>query len=171
MGSWIRAICTKSVGPLHEIDLAEALADCDFERWAVVQGLHEAVGSAAEEALRFEYPKQRGQECGLLYCVPGVDHYIRFDRWIGPQAREETEEMLERVKGEGPGAERVRAVLAAAVETIGFELKVSDVVGMGFNIALAAAMFIASAGYGLVQADHHGDTWFDPDSSDEILRY
>jgi hypothetical protein len=165
MGFWIRAVCTKSVGKLAEIGLEDILAECDFEAWAEVQGLDESVGTAAEEALRFEYPKHRTQEYGLLR-YRADDQFIRFDRWQGKAAREEADEMLEDLDEEAP--DEVRPVLESCVETIGFELKASDVAGMGFNIALAAAMVIAEQGEGLVQTDSDGGTWFDPGSGDEL---
>jgi hypothetical protein len=165
MGFWIRAVCTKSVGPLAAIDLAAALSNCDFETWAEVQGLSEPEGAAAEEALRFEYPKHRTQEYGLLR-YRADDHFIRFDRWTDDAARKEADEMLESLDEASP--DEVREVLADCVETIGFELKASDVAGMGFNIALAAAMVIAVEGEGLVQTDNDGDTWFDPETGDEL---
>jgi len=165
MSIWIRAVCTKSVGPLAAIDLAGALADCDFETWAAVQGLDEEEGTAAEAALRFEYPKHRTQEYGLLR-YRADDGFIRFDRWTGAAAREEADEMLASLDDSSPA--EIREVLAECVETVGFELKASDVVGMGFNIALAAAMVVAVEGEGLVQTDNDGDTWFDPLTGDEL---
>ncbi len=165
MGFWIRAVCTKSVGPLAAIDLAEALASCDFAIWAEVQGLGGAEGTAAEELLRFEYPKHRTQELGLLR-YRADDQFIRFDRFTGDAARKEADEMLERLDESSPDG--IRAALTNCIETVGFELKASDVSGMGFNIALAAAMVIAVAGEGLVQTDSNGDTWFDPETGDEL---
>lgn len=170
MGIWIRAICTKSIGPLKDIDLKAALADADFALWAEGADLDEEDGDAAERALRFEYPKHRSQEYGLLR-YRDDDHFIRFDRWTGEAAREEADELAEMVDAEGAAADRVREVLARAVETVGFELKSSDAQGMGWPIALAAAMFIAERGQGLVQGDTDGDTWWDPATGAVVVEY
>lgn len=75
------------------------------------------------------------------------------------QPRAEADELRANLDAAAP--DQIRDALAACVETIGFDLKASDVIGMGLNIALAAAMYLAVEGEGVVQCDD-GDCWFDP---------
>ena len=171
MSIWIRAICTKSIGPLREIDLRAALDDADIELWAEACDVDDADVEAACEKLRFEPVKHRTRDQILLH-YRADDHYIVVERWTGKQAREEADEMLEMAEdADGDGVDRVRDVMSRAVETVAFDLKQSDANGMGWPIALLAAMELAKLGGGLVQGDTDGDTWWDPQTGEVVAEY
>ena len=86
---------------------------------------------------------------------------IRAERWYGPAKEEEVEERLEDLEGrEGPAADRVRAMLAQARESIAFDLKLSHAQGMGWPLAVAGAAWLAEIGQGLIHAE--GTGWMSP---------
>lgn len=167
MGLWIRAVCTKSVGKLGALELREATEDSDFEMWAEMKGLDESAGTEAEEQLRFEVAKN---DVVLLRYLPTEERAISIERWTGAKAREELDELAEEIEDiDTPGADRVREVLAKAIESVAFECKQSDYDGMGWAIAWQTAMWIAARGEGLVQTDV--DQWWDPDDYEVIVDY
>ena len=169
MGIWIRAICTKPLGTLADIDLRGPLAAEDLEAFAAGADLDEEAGTAAREALRLVYSPERPDVGELHY---GEDREITFERWAGAEAREELDEMLENLEDEeGDGIDRVRDVLERAVETVAFELRVSHSKDMGWPLALCAAMELAKRGDGLVQGDTDGDTWWDPQTGEVVTEY
>lgn len=58
----------------------------------------------------------------------------------------------------------LEALLPHVRETIGLELEVSDLRGMGYPIAFHLAMWLAKRARGLVDVDH--GEWWDPESYD-----
>ena len=60
--------------------------------------------------------------------------------------------------------EPVREFLAGVVETIGFELKLSDAEGMGTPVAIAAAAKLVETFGGIVSADGYG--WMLPSGNE-----
>ena len=58
------------------------------------------------------------------------------------------------------GVDDVRDLLARVVESVGIEMKMSDVEGIGWAVAVAAAACWAEAGEGLIKAD--GEGWMEP---------
>ncbi len=102
-----------------------------------------------------------GEGVLLVHYRPTDDYFIRVDSWRGAEAREEIEELADEL-GEGLGFERVRTHLAEVEESVGFDLKQSDLDGMGWPIAFYAAMWLAEEGDGLVEWD---GAWFDPKTS------
>ena len=86
---------------------------------------------------------------------------IRAERWYGPATDEEVEDRLEDIEDQqGFAADRVRAMLAKAGESIAFELKVSHAQGMGWPLAIAGAAWLAEIGQGLIHAE--GSGWMAP---------
>jgi hypothetical protein len=168
MSIWIRALCRRPLGDRFAVQpLKAALDRVDFASMAEGQGLDDDVGDAAEKALRIE--RDDDPNLLLIYCRPGEKHFIRVESWHGSAAAEEIAELLESVEdAEGAGAQRVRAHLGSTVQSVAFELKASDLTGMGLPIAFYAAMWLAEQGDGLVEYE---DDWFDPSLSyvDAIL--
>jgi hypothetical protein len=96
-----------------------------------------------------------------IYYRADRDRFIHVERWSGDAAAEEVGEALGALENEaGPGAERVREVLGRTVETVAFELKLSDAQGMGWPLAIAAAAKLAEECGGVIFADDSG--WMVP---------
>jgi hypothetical protein len=167
MSIWIRAVCTKSLGGLTVEDLRRGTEAADFLMMAEGQGLEDEEGEAAEEALRFEGAPGELVEARMYYRPDNPDGlFIAVTRWRGEQARGEAQELLELMEDRADaGGKRIRDVLARTVETVAFCLKQSDSDGMGWPIAWHTAMWLASKGEGLVEAD--GD-WWDPEAWETV---
>jgi len=169
MSIWIRAICIRSIGSLADIELRDATRDADFMIWGESYDLDDAQTQAIEDALRFERGKAKTRDVTLMRYRPNEpDRFVRIERWTGKTAREELRKLEERIADiAAPAATRVRDVLTQAIETVGFELKVSDAQGMGWPISWQTAMWLARGG-GLVVTDDP-DEWWDPDSYEIVL--
>ena len=96
------------------------------------------------------------------------EHFIRVDRSSGMKAEREVREVLEEfLPPSGPGVGTVRDILSKCVETIGFELKLSDARGMGWPLAVGGAAHLAQAGNGIIYAH---DAWMLPSGKEvEII--
>jgi hypothetical protein len=165
---WIRAISTRSVGVLSKLDLRAATRDADFMTWGEDYDVDEDESMRIEDALRFEASED--PDVVLMHWRPdATDRFIRVERWVGAAAKEELDELVERIADvKGKAADRIRGVLAKATETIAFELKLSDAQGMGWPISWQTAMWLAERGAGLVVTDDP-DEWWDPKSYEIIL--
>ena len=164
MSIWIRAACTSRV----ELDAAKV-------RSAIARRLERLTHLFCPEEeedprdvlarLRVEtYHGSRGLVLDVYYRADPT--CISCDSYHDDDATEEVEELLERIEEQdGDAANRVRAVLARTVQTVGFELKASDARSMGWPVGIAAAAWIAEEGGGLIQADGQG--WLAP-SGDEV---
>jgi hypothetical protein len=98
-----------------------------------------------------------------------ADRYIPVERYSGDRAEEEVEEAIEDLERyPDQDAQRVRESLSGIVETIGFELKYSDVEGMGVPVAVAAAAKLVDLFGGIISADDYG--WMVPSGNEvEII--
>lgn len=100
-----------------------------------------------------------------IYYRADADRFIPVERFSGDNAAEEVAEALEAIEqNQDAGAARVREVLARTVETIGFELKYSDVEGMGVPVTVAAAAKLAELVGGMINADGYG--WMVPSGNE-----
>jgi hypothetical protein len=167
MSIWIRALCTRGLGALTVAELRRATGDSDFFMMAEGHGLEDEEGEAAEEALRFEGAPGELTEAKMYYRPDNPKGlFIAVSRWRGEQARGEADELLELMEDRsGAGAERIRDVLSRTVETVAFCLKQSDADGMGWPISWHTAMWLASKGEGLVEADGE---WWDPETWERV---
>jgi hypothetical protein len=167
MSIWIRVICKRSTGPLNQLDLREGTRDADFAMWGEDYDLDDDEVDKIEEGLHFEVA---ATDVTLMhYRINEPDRFIRIERWTGMKAKEEVGELLEQIEDiESPAAERVRSMLRDVLETIAFELKLSDVESIGYSIAWATAMWLAERGAGLVQTESP-DQWWDPDTYEVLL--
>jgi hypothetical protein len=160
MSIWIRALCTKPLDGVTKDDLRAGIA-------------------RRLPALAAQYGEE-GQEETLRRLVVsdawdldyrGEEMVIGGERWKEPEAvREEVGELLERLEDcEEDEVDEVRELLGDVVESVGFELKLSDCEGIGWPLALAAAAVLAEKGEGLVQAD--GEGWMAPegDGVEQVL--
>jgi hypothetical protein len=100
-----------------------------------------------------------------IYYRAEPERFIRVERWSGDAAAEEVGEALEDLEDEtAAGAEKVRALLGQTVETVAFELKLSDAQGMGWPLAIAAAAKLAEQRGGVIYADDSG--WMVPSGNE-----
>lgn len=152
MSIWIRALCTKPLGGLTKDELRAGIA----RRLPALAALYGEEGHEATLA-----KLTISDEWDLAYLGDGTA--IGGERWTAPDAvREEVEELLEGLAdSEEDDVEEVRELLADVVESVGFELKLSDCEGIGWPLGLAAAAFLAERGEGIIQAD--GEGWMAPE--------
>ena len=107
----------------------------------------------------------RGVDLLEIYYRADTERFIRVERWAGDGAAEEVAEALEDLEdAAGPGAAQVRAILVQTVETIAFELKLSDAQGMGWPLAIAGAAKLAERCGGVIYADDSG--WMVPSGNE-----
>lgn len=156
MSIWIRALCTRPLGDLTPADLRAGIAE-RLPTIAPLYGEEDAEAIAASVTIAGEPPLGVWE---LSYRDNGS--FIRVERWSAKaDVREEVGELLDTLaECDEEGVEDVRALLADVVESVGFELKVSDCEGAGWPVAVAAAAALAARGEGLVQAD--GEGWMEP---------
>jgi hypothetical protein len=157
MSIWVRALCSKPAGDMTPEMLRSGIS----ERLAIVAAYYGEDGAeAVRSLLRIE---DAGDAVWLLHYQGGDDHFLRIERWTKPAAvAEEVGELRERLEDcDEDGVEEVRELLDHVVETVGVELKMSDVEGIGWAVAVSAAACFAERGEGLVQADEEG--WMAPE--------
>jgi hypothetical protein len=107
----------------------------------------------------------RGADLLELHYHADVERFVRVERWAGEAAAEEVGEALEDFEDvAGPGAAKVRAIRDQTVETVAFELKLSDAQGMGWPVAIAAAAKLAEQCGGVIYADDSG--WMVPSGNE-----
>lgn len=156
MAIWIRALCTKAVGDVTPAELRAGIAE-RLPLLASLYGEDDAEAAAARLRIEGEAPMRAWE---LFY--RGDDHAIGVERWSEPaEVREEIDELRETLAdSDEDGVDDVRELLDRVVETVAFELKVSDCEGIGWPVAIAAAACLAARGEGLIQAD--GEGWMAP---------
>ncbi|MFT3775971.1 MAG: hypothetical protein QM820_62295 [Minicystis sp.] len=160
MSVWIRALCTRTVADVTPADLAAGIA----ERLPLVASLYGEEG-AEEVARRLRIEGQAPMSAWELF-YRGDEASIGLERWSKPgEVREEVDELLETLAdSDEDGVEDVRELLGQVVETVAFELKLSDCEGMGWPVAIAAAAVLAARGEGIIQAD--GEGWMVPEGKE-----
>ena len=170
MSIWVRALCTTHLSDLTP----EALRSGIAERIAFLAAYYGEEGAeATRPLLRIEDvrhdggpsegpPNPPGDAVWLLHYRGDDDHFLRIERWTEPAAvASEVAELREELEAcDEEDVDEVRELLDHVVETVGIELKMSDVEGIGWAVAIAAAAFLADRGEGLVQADEEG--WMAP---------
>ena len=162
MGVWVSVFCRSTVGQTRPDELAAGIG----QRLKLLTFLYCPDKEEAPEAVLSRLAVTPLGSNGdfrawALRWRPEPDPFIRVNRWAGEKAAGEIAERRERLARQ-PVAEVavVRAVLDAAIETVGFELKQSDLDTMGWPIAVAAAAWLAERGDGLIHADTEG--WLKP---------
>ncbi len=163
MSIWIRAVCTPRV-QLDEAGLQSAIAK--RLKWLTYLFCPEEEEEPDDVLARLRVEKYEGSRGPIFNLHYRTDTgFISCDSYLDADAQEEVEELREFIEErQGPDAEKVRAVLSKAVQTVGFELKASDARSMGWPLAIAAAAWIAEEGAGLLQADGQG--WMAPSGSE-----
>ena len=162
MSIWIRALCTVPVDALTPEDLCAGIA----ERLPLLAatygegGDQETIARLSVEVATPAGPAPQASVWLLRYREG--EGFLRVERWSEPAAvAEEVGELREGLTDcDDEGVDDVRALLADVVETVGLELKMSDVEGIGWAVAIGAAACFAARGKGLVQAD--GEGWMAP---------
>ena len=157
MSIWVRTFATRAIGPLDAESMRAGIAsrltlltyllcpDEEEEPENVLARLR--VHQISEDTLN------------IFYRVD--EHFIRVDRWAGGQAEREVQEFLaEILRPTDPGVDTVKEILSKCVETVAFELKLSDARGMGWPLAVGGAAHLAQTGNGIIYADDVG--WMVP---------
>ena len=167
MSIWVRVFCKKSVATLTPEDLADGigrrvgaltyllLPEDEEDPAAVVDRMEVLTEEDASEFVHAE----------IAYRV-GDDRPIQVERWFDRKmVEEEVSEALDELgKRTEPEAQMVRERVQAAIETIGFELKLGDAKGMGWPVSLGAACEVCARGEGVVYAEGLG--WVEPTGID-----
>jgi hypothetical protein len=162
MSTWVRALCTKPLGGVTPDALRAAVA----RRLPALAALYGEDGEAEAVArLHVEDADPAHPASVWRLGYRGDASFLRVERWSAPaRVREEVEELSAGLADcDEEGVEDVRALLGDVVETVGIELKMSDVEGIGWPVAIAAAACFAERGDGLIQAD--GEGWMQPEGS------
>ena len=162
MAFWVRAFCRKTVGATRPEELTAGIG----QRLSLLTALYcpDKEESPKTVLARLTVAPLRGEsgfQAWVLRWQPEPNPFIRVERWTGDRAQSEIAEIRARFSGRSGGeVETVRAVLDAAIETVGFELRQGDLDTMGWPVAVAAAAFVAERGDGLIHADTDG--WSKP---------
>jgi hypothetical protein len=170
MAIWVRAICRKSVADGTPEELRAGIAE-RLPRMAALYGESDVEATVARLRVEAEPggagdPEERGSSVWQLRYRGDDQRSVRVERWSDPARVEgEVKELLEGLEDcDEDGVGEVRSALTEAVETVAFELAMSDTEGMGWPVVIAAAACLARRGNGLVQAD--GEGWMEPDGLD-----
>jgi hypothetical protein len=170
MAIWIRVVGTSSLADVTREELRAAIA----ERLGKIASAYgeDASGVAARISLAPPADAPSGPELGVLELRWGGEgtRPIRLERWTGPRAEEEVSELAEALEeyleneDADEGADEIAAVLERAVDTVGIELGASHTEGVGWPLALSAALFLAERSDGVVRAD--GEGWLAPEDGE-----
>jgi len=158
MSIWIRSFLASPLGPL---DPAVFQAGIE-ERLGLLTYLFcpedEEEPEVVIDRLRVEAVDQDNVR---IFYRSEPERFLPVERWSGDRAAEEVQEELERLSDyPSADADKVRELVRNAVETVAFELKLSDAQGMGWPTAIAAAAKIVEIAGGVVSADDSG--WMVP---------
>ncbi|HYO09569.1 MAG TPA: hypothetical protein VER17_11410 [Tepidisphaeraceae bacterium] len=162
MSIWIRTFSPRPLGPLDPSALEAGIR----QRLPLLTALF-CPDDEEDPDVVLSRLRITSQNADLLeiYYRADTKRFIRVERWSGDAAAEEVGEALEDLEDEaGPGAEKVRGLLGQTVETVAFELKLSDAQGMGWPLAIAAAAKLAEQCGGVVSADDSG--WMVPSGNE-----
>jgi hypothetical protein len=162
MSAWVRVFCRNSVAQTRPEDLTAGIG----QRLRLLTFLYCPDKEEPPEAVlsRLTVTTLSTDSDFRVWALrwrPEPNPFIRVERWTGERAESEIGECRARLAGH-PGADvaAVRAALDATVETVGFELKQSDLNTMGRPVAVAAAAWLAERADGLIHAESEG--WLKP---------
>jgi hypothetical protein len=153
----IRALCPSSIAAVT----AETLCNGIAERLPVLAAYYGEDGAEATIArLRAD---DAGDGAWILRYAEGPSRSLRIERWTEPgRVAGEVAGMRALLSDcDEDGVEDVRALLDDVKEVVGIEIEMSDVEGIGWAVAIAAAACFAARGGGLIQAENEG--WMAPD--------
>jgi hypothetical protein len=165
MSIWIRALCTVPVDALTAEDLRAGIS----ERLPFLAAMYGETGDqetiarlSVEVAAPEEIPGAALRPRASVWLLRYGDGAIRVECWSEPAAvKEEVGTLREGLADcDEEEVEEVRALLDHVVQTVRLELKMTDVEGIGWAVAIGAAACFAARGEGLVQAD--GEGWMAP---------
>ncbi|QOV90499.1 hypothetical protein IPV69_03790 [Humisphaera borealis] len=160
MSIWIRTFSPRPLGPLN----AEALQS-GIRKRLLAAPFNPDEEEDPEVVLSRLRISPRSADLLELYYRADAKRFIPVERWVGDAAAEEVEEALEDLEDAlDPGAAKVRAILNRTVETVAFELKLSDAQGMGWPLAIAAAATFAEQCSGVIYAEDSG--WMVPSGNE-----
>jgi hypothetical protein len=157
MSIWVRALCPEPTGDLTPESLRTGIA----ERLPTVGAYYGEDGAEATVArLRVD---DVGDGTWILRYAEDPSRSLRIDRWTQAKAvaREVAGVRALLSDCDEDGVEDVRALLDDVKEAVGIEVEMSDVEGIGWAVAIAAAACFAARGGGLVQAENEG--WMAPE--------
>jgi hypothetical protein len=163
MSLWVTAFCRKSVAGVQPEEMHAAIAARLEELTLLILPENEEEPDELLKRLRVEDDSNRNEFQNFAIYYRKDDRPIPACRWEREQARNEGLEWLEKfADGNEPEAELIRAVLANVTDSVAIELKLSDIQGMGWPVAIGAAVWLAEIGEGVVHATDCG--WFVPDN-------
>jgi hypothetical protein len=160
MSLWIRAVCPSSVAS----ETIETLRNGISERLPTVAAYYGEDGADEVIArLHVDRVDDVGDGVWLLRYAEDPARALRIERRSRPdQVAREVAALREKLAGcDEDGVEDVRALLDDVKETVSVALEMSDVEGIGWAVAVAAAACFAARGEGLIQADEEG--WMAPE--------
>jgi len=155
MSTWVRALCAKPLDGLTPDELRASIAQ-RLPALATLYGEDSHTAALARLTIENADPARPFRVWWLRYREG--EAALRIERWTAPaEVKDERNELLERLEDcDEDGVEDVTALLTDMVEMMGIELKMSDVEGIGWAVAVAAAACFAERGDGLIQADGEG---------------
>ncbi|PQO34626.1 hypothetical protein DTL21_14050 [Bremerella cremea] len=162
MSIWVRAYLHQPSGT----QVAELLSQGIAQRLPLLTFLFSPEAEEEpEDVLERLRVQPDGDKDWEIYYRDDPDWFLPVERFTGEAAQEEIEEALEELEDYSHlETEPVREFLAGVVETIGFELKLSDAEGMGTPVAIAAATKLVETFGGIVSADGYG--WMLPSGNE-----
>jgi hypothetical protein len=155
----VRALCPDPVGDLTPESLRSGIA----ERLPTVAAYYGEEGADDAIARLTVEPAGENGAAWILRYREDPSRSLRIERRTRAKAvASEVAEMRALLSDcDEDGVEDVRALLGDVKETVGIELEMSDVEGIGWAVAIAAAACVAARGRGLIQAENEG--WMAPE--------
>jgi hypothetical protein len=157
MSIWVRALCTRPVGSLTPESLHRGIAD-RLPALAAYYGEDGALDTVARLRVEMAAAGSSATSVWLLRYHEDPTHAIQAVCRTDPAAvAAEVSALRAGLDAcDEEGVDEVRDVLDRVTEAVGLELSMSDVEGIGWPVAIAAAACFALPGEGLIQADGEG---------------
>ena len=150
VSTWIRALCTRAGDALAPEVLRAGIAD-RLPRLAAMYGEDEAEETVAR--LRVEASTTGWR----IYYREGESFLCAERRTVPAAVAEEVGALRAELDAcDEEGVDDARELLDRVVESVGIQMEMSDVEGIGWAVAIAAAACWAEAGEGLIKADGEG---------------
>jgi len=166
MRVYVRTFCRNSVASkttdAMQVGIAERLDD-------LLSQLCQNDEPAAEDILgrlRIENESESNSfEVFHLRYHDDSDHLITIERCEGYSALVQIQEYMAHIRYHtDPGGVIIRDHLSSAVETVSFEMELTDAEGTGLAVAMAAAAWLAEIGNGIIHAQDLG--WMLPEGKE-----
>ena len=159
MSFWIHAFCNESVASVQPQELKSAIS----KRLSLLTSLfcpeNEEDPEIVLERLRIEnIPESSDFQSFLIHYGPVGSTFIRADRNDRSGVDELVADILPSIAD--AGVRKIEPMLRTVIDDVSFCLKVDDVQGMGFPLAIAAAAYLVERAGGLIQSGTY--SWMEP---------